>query len=259
MTAKGRFVTDAQLVIIGRRYGSDAVALEAAGTITRWKRDVAVLATYGFGQKVLDVFVGDFNQHASLRATRPDGVAEKMSAVTDRDQTVSRAWAWVDKVAAILGVLARLDQRLSNALAAATPSNDAGLEAGIRALATILADSKQLLTPDAQVDQRLKEVEDLVNALQASPGAVRASKGQAKTDTAEIDLWDGRLWVRMRDLNAAARAAIRNGDLRASMSEYSFRHLKHSGNPEPAPAPSPTPANAGGLTAGHELSALNEK
>jgi hypothetical protein len=49
-------------------------------------------------------------------------------------------------------------------------------------------------------------------------------------DTAQIDLQDGKLCVRMLDLNSAGRRAIRNGDVRASLQEYTFHHLKHSGN-----------------------------
>jgi hypothetical protein len=47
----------------------------------------------------------------------------------------------------------------------------------------------------------------------------------------------------IRDLNAAARAAIRNGHLQASMSEYTFHRLKRSGNPNPVTPPQPTPAD----------------
>ncbi len=50
---------------------------------------------------------------------------------------MSRGWAWVDRVAGSLGVLASTDQVLDTALIAAKPTDDAELEAGIRALATI--------------------------------------------------------------------------------------------------------------------------
>lgn len=53
----------------------------------------------------------------------------------------------------------------------------------------------------------------------------------------QIDLYDGKLYVCVRDLNAAARAAVRNGDLRASLADYTFHHLKRSGNPNPLPVP----------------------
>jgi hypothetical protein len=90
------------------------------------------------------------------------------------------------------------------------------------------------------------EVIPLCTALQASPGTVHTSKGQTVADTAKIDLYDGKLYMRIRDLNSAGRAAIRNGDLRAGLHEYALHHLKNSGNPnpipEPAPAPAPTPA-----------------
>jgi hypothetical protein len=106
------------------------------------------------------------------------------------------------QVDGILGALARTDQTLATALATAKPTDDAGLEAG----------------------------------------AVHTSKGQTVADTAQIDLYDGKLYLCMRDLNSAARKAIRNGDLRAGLHEYASHHLKNSGNPAPAPAPVPAPA-----------------
>ncbi len=70
------------------------------------------------------------------------------------------------------------------------------------------------------------------------------SKGQMVAYTAQIDLFDGKLYVCMRDLNSAGRKAIRNDDLRVGVHEYAFHHLKNSGNP--APVPVPAPANDAG-------------
>jgi hypothetical protein len=130
---KTRYLTDAQLTIVGRRYGSDEVALEASEALARWRRDVAALAGYGYGQSALDAFAADLAQHESLRAARPEAMAEKKMAVVTRDRQVSAGWAWVDRVSGILGVLARTDQNLATALGTATPIDDAGLEAGMRA------------------------------------------------------------------------------------------------------------------------------
>jgi hypothetical protein len=245
MPTKTRYLTDAQLTIVGRRYGSDEVALEASEALARWRRDVAALAGYGYGQSALDGFAADVAQHETLRAARPEAMAEKKMAVVTRDKQVSAGWAWVDRVSGILGGLARTDQNLATALATATPIDDAGLEAGMRALSILLNETKGRLAPDAQADQRMAEVGALCTALQASPGTVHTSKGQTVADTAQIDLYDGKLCVRMRDLNAAGRAAIRNGDLRAGLGEYTFHHLKHSGNPKPVTPPAPAPAHAG--------------
>lgn len=239
MAAKARFVSDAQLTVIGKRYGSDAVALESNEAAMRWRRDIEALAGYGFGRSVLAEFEADVAQHSVLRASRPEAVADKRSAVVTRDQQVSRGWAWVDRVSKMLGLPARSDQLLANAVAAATPSDDAGLEPGITALASILTETKTLLPGDAQAEDRLAEVDGLCKALRESPGTVQTSKGQTMKDTAQIDRLDGKLMLRIRDLNAAGRAAIRNGHLQASLSEYALHHLKHSGNPAPAPTPKP--------------------
>ena len=230
------YLTDAQLIVVGRRHGSDEVALEAGEALARWRRDLPALAGYGYGQPVLDAFVADVAEQAKLCAARPEAVKDKRMSVVVRDKHVSAGWAWVDRVVSMLGVPARADQALAMALVAAKPANDAGLEAGIRALATVLDQSKGRLPPDARAAERLAEVDALCAALRESPGAVHTSKGQTVADTQQIDLYDGKLYVCMRDLNAAARAAVRNGDLRASLADYTFHHLKRSGNPNPLPA-----------------------
>jgi hypothetical protein len=239
---KSRYVTDLELTIMGRRYGADEVALEASEAKARWKRDLPALASYGYGQGALDAFSADYAEHAKLRSARPEAVTEKKMSVTARDQQVSSGWKWVDRVTSMLGTLARTDEMLATALATATPTDDAGLEAGIRAVATLLVETKGRLPADAEADKRLAEVDDLCAALQSSPGTVHTSKGQTVADTAQIDLYDGKLYLCMRDLNSAGRKAIRNGDLHAGLHEYAFHHLKRSGNPNPGPAPVPAPA-----------------
>jgi hypothetical protein len=236
-----RYWTDAQLIVVGRRYGDDEVALEASEAQARWRRDVDALAGYGYDQGALEAFTADILKHAKLRSARPDAVAGKKMSVNARDKQVSLGWAWVDRVSSVLGVPARSDQMLATAVAAAKPTDDAGLEAGIRALAAILVENKGRLAPTVQADKRLAEVDALCTALQASPGTVHTSKGQTVAETAQIDLFDGKLYVCMRDLNSAGRKAIRNGDLKAGLHEYAFHHLKNSGNTNPAPAPAPTP------------------
>jgi hypothetical protein len=118
---KNHYVSETQLIVIGRRYGSDDVALEAGEAIARWRRDLAVLGGYGLGQAALDAFVADAAEQTKLRAARPEAVAGKKMSVVARDKQVSAGWAWVDRVGSMLGVLARTDQTLSMALASATP------------------------------------------------------------------------------------------------------------------------------------------
>jgi len=66
--AKTYFVTEQQLQVIGRRYNADDVALEATETAARWRRDLSVLALYGYHQAALDAFTADMADHAKLRA-----------------------------------------------------------------------------------------------------------------------------------------------------------------------------------------------
>jgi len=220
MSSKSGFLTDPQYIIIGRRYGSDDVAWEASEAAARWNRDQMQLASYGYGPAALAVFEADRAQHDSLRASRPQALAAKKTAVAERDKLVSAGWAWVDRVSSALGILARSDEALATALVTATPVDDAGLEAGIQAMSNVLSGAKSKLPAEAQADQRLAEVQDLCTGLQSLAGAVHTSKGQTVADTVQIDLYDGKLYVWMRDLNHAARRAIRNGNLNAGLQEY---------------------------------------
>jgi hypothetical protein len=237
-----RYLTDAQLTTIGRRYNCDEVGAEAVEAAGRWRRDLKALASYGHGDTALAEFEADMAEHARLRSGRPEVVTDKRAAVIARDKQVSRAWAWVDQVKAVLGRQARKDQTLALALDEATPTDDAGLETGLRALASLLAETKPKLPPEVAADNRLAEVNDLCAALHSSPVTVQTSKSHTRAETAQIDLYDGKLYQQIRDLNRAGRAAIRNGDLAASLHEYALRRLKRSGNPAPAPQPQPVPA-----------------
>jgi len=236
-----RYLTNVQLTIIGRRFNCDDVAEEASEALGRWRRDSSVLGSYGYGRSALAAFEADIATHESLRSARPDAVTEKRAAVVLRDRNVSNAWAWMDMTDAVLSVLGSTDQKLALALEAAAAKDDAGLEAGIHAFAKLLAENKAKLDEDAEADKRLAEVDGLCAGLRASPATVQTSKSRAVADTAQIDLYDGKLYTRMRDLNAAARAAIRNGHLQASLHDYSFHRLKRSGNPNPVTPPAPAP------------------
>lgn len=242
MSNKTSFLKESQLIIIGRRFGSDAVALEAAEAAARWSRDQTVLASYGFGATVLVRYEEDRRKHEALRVSRSQAVANKKNSYATRNQQMWRAWSWVDMVRSTLGVLALTDDVLATEVAAAKPEDDAGLVAGIQALAKILGGVKDRLPADAQVEQRLTEATGLVAELDSSPGSVHVSSGQTVADTAQIDLLDGKLYLWIRELNKAGRRAIRNGHLPGAPEDYAFHHLKHSGKAAPAPAPQPTPA-----------------
>jgi hypothetical protein len=112
-----------------------------------------------------------------------------------------------DKATSILELLGRNDQELATGLHAAAPG--------------------------------------LATALDEKRGGASVAKSATVIDTAAIDVLDGRLYIAMRDLNKAARRAIRAGELRATPEEYQFHCLKPTPKPaKPAtpPAPTPTPA-----------------
>jgi hypothetical protein len=239
MARTRHFLTREQFVTVGRRHGCEDVALEASEADARWTRDLALLAGYGHGAAVLTAFQADRAAHAKLLAARPEAVAAKRTTVTARDKQISAAWTWVDRVESALGVRARSDEALSTALDEATPENDDGLAAGIAAMAKLLAANQHELGTDCDAASRLAEAGQLVDVLPSLPGSVQTAKSKVVADTAEIDEYDGRLYVAIRDLNRAGRRAIRNGQLNAKRSEYIFHRLKRSGNPEPQPAAPP--------------------
>jgi hypothetical protein len=109
MGNKTSFLKENHLIVIGRRFGSDSVALEAAEAAARWSRDEAVLASYGFGATVRARFEEDRAKHEELRASRSQAVANKKNSYATRDQQVEQAWAWVDQVGSMLGVLGLTD------------------------------------------------------------------------------------------------------------------------------------------------------
>jgi hypothetical protein len=75
--AKIRYWTDPQLIIVGRRYGGDDVALEAGEAFARWQRDLPALAGYGYGQGALDAFAvlknGSQNRIFTIRYIHTNG------------------------------------------------------------------------------------------------------------------------------------------------------------------------------------------
>lgn len=248
MTGKTSFLKERNLIIIGRRFGSDAVALEAAEASARWSRDEAALAGYGFGAGLRTEFEADRAKHEALLASRSQAVAAKKNTYLARDAQVARGWAWVDRVKSMLGVLALTDETLATGLATAMPDDDAGLAPGIQALTALLAKAKDRLPADAQASERLAESESIVADLGTAPGALHTRGAQTVADTAQIDLLDGKLSIWIRELNQAGRRAIRNGHLRAARQDYVFHHLNRSGapaaQPEPKPAQPAAPAPA---------------
>ncbi|MBI4951446.1 MAG: hypothetical protein HY908_05400 [Myxococcales bacterium] len=218
------------------------MAQEASEASTRWSRDRAALGPYGHGASGLEELEKLRTAHQALRTTRPELVAAKSVAVGGRDADVAAGWAWVDMVDSGLAVLARSDAALATALNAALPTNDAGLDAGIGALAALVDKHKTALPADMGAQARIDEAPALRAKLAAAPGAVAVAKAAPVADTAALDLLDGKLYVTICDLNVAARRAIRNGRLAAKADDYRLHHLNRSGRPAPVVKPAEPPA-----------------
>lgn len=222
-------------VVIGRRHGSAVVAREAELAEARWERDLPGLTRYGHGPAALARFRALRAAHQQAMSGRPQAVNAKSHLLLDRDRQVSAAWAWMDMARSLVGPLARGDAKVAVALGNALPENDAGLLSGLDALRSLLAELEGRLDEDANVAELLGEAAQIRAALDGAYGQVHSARGLALEDTAELDRLDGELYVRIVDLNAAGRRAIRNGHLAAGLSEYRLQFLKRTGRTLPAP------------------------
>jgi hypothetical protein len=230
-------LTDKKYTVIGRRYGSDEMAAQGVQAAGRWSRDVAVLARYGHGQAELDAFNALREQHAVLRIERPEAVTAKALTVQERAARLVAARHWVNQVSSLLGSRARADAALAQQVNDALPADDAGLDASIGTLSKLLTEHAARFAADAGVPECIAEAEAVRAGLTEIMGSLATAKSATRADTAEIDLLDGRLYISIRDLNRAARRAIRAGKLNAATADYRF----DSGAARKAPAPAATP------------------
>jgi hypothetical protein len=231
MTRKLTIIDDAKLRAIGRNHGSESVRQEAALALKRWDRDINTLAEYGHGKARLELFRTTVGQHLELCTSRPLAVSNKKTALKDRDAAIADGWRWVDKIRSMLEPLARSHDGVAERFNAAMPADDTGLEAGVGALATVIDDFKDVLPEDANVATRLAEAPKLQARLHNLFGDSANAKAATVQDSAELDILDGKIYLAIRDLNQAARRAIRNGDVRAEQNEYRFHYLRHGGRP----------------------------
>jgi hypothetical protein len=233
--AKTNVLTDAEYVAIGRRRGSEDIAEEAARASARWSRDLPVLAAYGRGQALLAEFEALRAEHGALLVARPEMIAAKRGVVRERAEQVALARHWVGRASSLLETLGHQDAALAERFNAAAPADDSALVAGIGALTRLLQEVASSLPEDANVPELVEEAPALMAALSNVAGAVSTAKSATVADTLEADRLDGKLYVTMRELNRAARRAIRAGKLKADPSNYRFE--RGSARNKSAPTP----------------------
>lgn len=226
---------DEKYRVIGAGIGSDDMATEASEASERWARDIAGLAPYGFGPEAKETFETDRTAHASLRDARPEMVVAKTKAVNDFKELRQDSKSWIEKVGMSIGRLARFDADVALKLKAAYPADESKYASGIGSMAALLTELAPRLPESAQAAARLAEAPGLKAGLEQSPGQVSVAKAAPMADTAAIDILDGKLYVTIKDLNDAARGAIKDSAINAKRSEYRFKHVKKS-----------KPANRGG-------------
>src|SRR5690606_19757155 len=97
----------------------------------------------------------------------------------------------------------------------------------IGALKKLLEANRASLAPGARADDRVAEADVVAAAVDVSAATTATAKAAPIQDTAALDLADGKLYVAIKDLNTAAKKAIRAGALSAKTSEYTFHYLKN--------------------------------
>ena len=121
------------------------------------------------------------------------------------------------------------------------PAARGELRAAIDALAVILKDKLAGLSAAVPAQARLDEAPALRQRLAGIFSTAQDAKQLPVSDTAELDERDGELYLRMRDLYEAGRAAIRAGLIDRPLSNFRFTHLRHGRTRVSDPAVDPAP------------------
>jgi hypothetical protein len=233
--------SDEDLIVIGRRHGSEAVADEADAAIRRWTEDLRVLTNMGFGAATLAQFSGICAEHKALCATRSEAVAGKSAALKSRDDSIEDGWEWVEDVLGALGVRAMFDGALAGKLNAARPQDDVELATGLRALRTILEGHRAEIDAEFDSEGHLARAEPLATAIEAQVAGALLAKGDPKLDTQALDLLEGRIVTFVAHLNKQGRRAFARGDNAVRAHEYRYHYLTRRGARRASPTP---PADA---------------
>ncbi|MBU1409878.1 hypothetical protein KKD52_11880 [Myxococcota bacterium] len=229
-------LTSDDFVDIGRNVGSDPIHRESQDAIGQWERDIDELEKYGFTREELAQFKEQFRVHHDLMIRRSESVARKKGAVEQRDQIIHTAWTWVEQVLSIVGRRVAGNPGLVQRFNEVYPANDAGLWRAIEPIATLLREHQGAFPEAVPVQALLDEAPQLRERMSEIFGKTDLVKAEPIQDTREIDELDGRLYVTIRELNAAGRRAIRAGRLTRQPPYYRFNHLRK------APRPTPTPS-----------------
>ena len=227
--------------LLGKRYSSRAVAAQAQDALLLWRLFIDPLTEFGHGPDELASFEAEVAAHAALMGGRSDGVAQKTLTLAERDALIHDGWVWVQKVLATLSVPARTDADCATRLNAALPVEDLDLGPAIDALAVILKDKLAGLSAAVPAQARLDEAPALRQRLAGIFSTAHDAKQLPVSDTAELDERDGELYLRMRDLYEAGRAAIRSGLIDRPLSNFRFTHLRHGRTRVSDPAVDPAP------------------
>ncbi|MBU1243783.1 hypothetical protein KKD52_15455 [Myxococcota bacterium] len=228
--------------LLGKRYSSRAIAAQVGDARLLWRLFLAQLTEFGHGPDELGAFEAEADAHQALMGGRADGVAQKTLTLAERDALIHDGWVWVQKVVATLSIPARTDADCATRLNAAMPVEDLDLGTAIDALAGILKDKMAGLSPAIPAQARLDEAPALRQSLAGIFSTAKDAKQLPVVDTAELDERDGELYLRMRDLYEAGRAAIRAGLIDRPLANFRFTHLRHGRTRANDPAVDPTPA-----------------
>lgn len=220
-------LTQENFITIGRRFASEDIAREVQELLAKWENDLPALEEYGYGTEMMQEFKALRDSHANLMKKRSSGVSDKKLTVKTKNDIINEAWIWVDKIESILGILTRKDSSLSTRVLDALPHNDSDLQASIMAMCAIMQENIASFPAGVKVETRISEAPVLNEKLESIYKDTARSKTNVIIDTADIDLLDGQLYIRMADIYEAGRKAIRAGEIDRLKSDYRFQYLNN--------------------------------
>jgi len=235
---------DVLFEMIGARHPSDKMQLEATTTYTRWSEVLDVMTEFGLGPDELAAFFALIEQHRAALATRSNKIVAKGLSIEDRNAVVNDGWAWTAKTITTLKGLSRTDAETARRINESRPVEDTDLASSIENLSDLLSSKADKISPAIPVQKRLDEAKELVARLHNVFSDAENAKGKPMEDTAELDILDGKLYVIIRDVNEAGRAAVRAGLLPDRAPYFRFNHIgpaAYRRSMPAAPAPEPTP------------------
>jgi hypothetical protein len=220
--------TNTDYIRIGEAWTSDLVLQEANEVKNRWAEDIALLTSYGYGQKKLDALVSLIAQLEDRHTIYKSLVGIKLAARPTEAAAIKTLRDWIKRGQGILDDLEEEDETIEKkleALGARIPNRTAKLLAFASPFLQILTDERARLEKDAATDAFYKEGANAIADLKYASENKAGRRDAKEVGTSELDLLDGQIYVAMSKVNKRARQAHAAKNNVARAGQYVFAHL----------------------------------